>query len=203
MTTPAAIKTIKASLRDNPECRLGVMARTRVAFAEKGINSYQQDKELLVLISNNDGWWYGYVVRVDPGILTQRNKGEWVAILVKSVYCIEGETAEQVFRCVEHSWYWFSRYKAYYTLECKPEDGLAQYHSFEESLCAIRRMTERFSCGHHMRSEPGDGLRLDSRCYNFFASLGQSDPEMRAMHDKAELPIVEASRSEVIPPLSM
>ncbi len=195
MRLPKPVKTLKSALRDNPECRLGVMARTRVAFAEKGVNSYRQDKELLVLISDTS-WWYGYVVRVNPDILVHRDRGEWVAILIKSTLCVEGGTPQEVFSRVDHYWYLFGWYENYYTPERNPEEGLAQCQSFDDAAQTICRIIERFDERLRMRSEPGGGLRLDMRCLNFFAGLGHSDAEMRVMHDVTELPIVEGSRNK-------
>ncbi len=196
MRLPKPVKTLKSALRDNPECHLGVMARTRVAFAEKGVNSYRQDKELLVLISSNDGWWYGYVVRVDPDILAYKDRGEWMAVLIKSTLCVEGETPLEVLSRIDHYWYLFGWYENYYTHERSPEEGLAQCQSFDDAIQAVCRMIERFNHRHRMRSEPGGGLRLDMRCLNFFAGLGHSDAEMRVMHDVTELPIVEGSHNK-------
>jgi hypothetical protein len=169
------------------------MARTRVAFAEKGVNSYQQDKELLVLISDT-GWWYGYVARVDPSILTYKDRGEWVAILVKSSFYVEGETQEKVFRCIGHHWYLFGWYENCYSSERNPEDGLVQCRSFDNAVQNIGRMIKQFNYRLRMRSEPDDGFRLDLRCLNFFSGLGFSDEEMRVVHDMAELPIIDGAR---------
>jgi len=194
MKTSDPFKPLESALQDNPNCRLGIMARERMAFAEKGVNSFQQDRELLVLISDT-GWWYGYIVRVDPDMLAYRDRGEWVAMLVKSTLCVEGETAQEIFGRISHYWYLFGWYEHYYTPERHPEEGLAQYLSFDDAVQATIRIIERFNYQYRMHSEPGNGLRQDLRSLNFFASVGHSDPEMHVMHNITELPIVEGSRN--------
>ncbi|GEM_PF-2840213 len=197
MTTAAAIKTIKTSLRDNPECRLGVMARTRVAFAEKGINSYQQDKELLVLISDT-GWWYGHVLRVDPDNLAHRDYGEWVVNLMNSRCRVDGATPEEVLHNVTFSWYDRQLYTEYFVQA--PEDGFAQRHSFDAALQALCTIIERFKFklrDYHELDPNGDYILPKGEAIlpgkSIYGSRALSDEEM---YEKYERPLIEAARKK-------
>ena len=203
MKTTNAVKTIKSALRDNLECHLGVMARTRVAFAEKGVNSYRQDKELLVLISDT-GWWYGHILRIDPESLEQKDHGEWMAVLVNSRCRVDGSTPEDVFKSIIFNWYDCQRYDEYFLQE--PEDGFAQRHSFEEALRALCTIIERFKYNlrdcHELDPE-GNFIRpegnADIPCVDIYGRHALSDEEM---YEKYERPVIEEVRKKAgLPPL--
>ncbi len=171
-TTPA--HSVLPALRDNPACRIGILAEQRLAYLEKGINSHQQDKELLALISDMGDWWYGYVLRVGPEFPGDRNQGEWLAILVQSGVPVDGYSQKEVFRCAQKSWFRLLEYHAYYIQE--PQDGGALCHSFEEAVTMLRHIIVRFDIRKRIaweRDADGnllapEGSKLDRRCMDLF-----------------------------------
>lgn len=203
MTSSRAIDAIRSSLQENSDCRLGILATSRIAFAENGVNSYRRDKELLALIA--PGWWYGYIRRVDPSFLAS-DRGEWAAALVRSTVHVDGETPHEVFRRLHRAWEEYLQYEPYYVQE--PDDGMALCASFEEATEALRRIVERFavckrwSCkmGPDGLWEPPEQSTLDMRCMDLFGLDRLTDEEA---FEKYELPLIEAARRETgLPPLS-
>ena len=171
---PGPTHTALLAVRDNPECRLGILAGQRAVFLENGINSCHQDKELLVLISDVGNWWYGYVLRVEPGFPGSATGGHWLAMLVQSGVPVDGYTPADVFRCARKAWFQLLEYLPYYVQA--PNDGSALCHSFEDALAALRRIIARFDIrkriawerdtkGHLL--DPLDS-QLDTRCEDLF-----------------------------------
>ena len=204
MKTSDPFNLLKSALNDNPGCRLGIMARKRMAFAEKGVNSYKQDRELLALIA--PGWWYGYIRRTDPRHLKSTGQGEWIAILVQSAAHVDGRTPTEVFRCLHRNWEEYLLYHPYYVQE--PEDGMALCASFDEAVKALCHIVERFDICKRESCEIGsDGLpvppengKLDMRCMDLFGLCGLTNEEK---FEKYEWPRIEAARRKAgLPPFS-
>ncbi len=188
------VHTILPSLRDNPGCRVGVLADQRLAYLEAGINSFGQDKEMLVLISDQGDWWYGYVLRVDPGFPIEGTggaEGEWLAILVQSSVSVDGYSPENVFRNARRAWFELLECHAYFIQA--PEDGYALRHSFDEAVTALRRIITRFDIHKRIAWERNaDGSlidpansRLDRRCLRLFRFLGSRRNSLFTHEDEA------------------
>lgn len=174
---PADTEPVRAAilaLRNNPKCRVGILAGERAAFLEKGVNSYRNDKELLVLLSDVGNWWYGYVLRVPPHFPANTNDRQWLAILVQSAVPIDGYTQIDIFRCARRAWFQLFEYIPYYVQT--PEDSSALCSSFGEALTALRRIIERFDIRQRIAVERDaegrlldpEGSILDTRCEDLF-----------------------------------
>ncbi len=197
MKTSNPFKPLESALQDNSNCRLGIMARTRMAFAEKGVNSFQQDRELLVLISDR-GWWYAHLLRIDPANLKRKECGEWVAVLVNSRCRVDGLMPEDVFRSATYNWYDCQHYDEYFLQD--PEDGFAQRHSFEEALLALCTIIERFDHNlrdYHELDPEGRFIRpsgfADIPCMGIYGRHALSDEEL---YEKYERPVIEEVRKK-------
>jgi len=172
-TMTTAIPSLQAALRDNTRCQRGLLADQRMVLLHQGINSYHQDKELLVLISDQGDWWYGYVLRTGPVFPFDPTHGEWLALLVQSGVPIDGYTPEAVFRCAQKAWFRLLEYQPYFIQQ--PEDGMVQCHTFDQAVQALGTIIRRFDITKRIAWEwddqgnlldpPG---KLDRRCESLF-----------------------------------
>ncbi len=174
LTNTGPVRASILALRNNPKCRVGILADERAAFLENGINSYQNDKELLVLLSDLGNWWYGYVLRVHPHFPGNTQGNQWLAILVQSAVPVDGYAPSDIFLRARKTWFQLLEYLPYYVQH--PEDGSALCPSFETALTALHRIIDRFDIRNRIawkRDAEGrlldpEGSILDTRCEDLF-----------------------------------
>jgi len=138
---------ILAALRTNPECRPGLLARGRLAYAEHGCLSHGGGRELFCLVRHVTrpfvGFYYGHVLRMacEPdGDGTAATA--WVALLAHTGIAIDGDTPAEVFANAKE-WLWrMGRYEPCYAQD--KDDVYKECGSFEEACAALAEMIRRF-----------------------------------------------------------
>ena len=156
---------IRATLSANPECRPGLLARGRVAYAERGRLSHGNGRELFCLVRHytwpGTGFFYGHVLRVPvrPGAedSAQWPDGTWAALIVDSGIAIDGETRDEVLANAQE-WRWNNGdYQPCYAQDI--DDVFKLCTGFEEACAALSEMIRRLP----IRVEAPDGRRRNRR----------------------------------------
>lgn len=136
-------KRLMNALNGNPHATLGLMARERMAYCERGVNSHQNEPELLALITTTAGCWYGYLYRASPDQLEESAANRpWVATLVNSRAVLEGTTTEEVLQSARYHLFERNDYEPYFSQE--PGDTHVFCATFEEGCEALEGIIRRF-----------------------------------------------------------
>jgi hypothetical protein len=139
------LSRIRTALSDNPECRPGLLARERVVYAERGLLSHQNDRELFCLVRPPPSSFYGHVlrVRIKPAAEPEFPGGAWVALLVDCGAAIDGATPGEVLASAREVLWEMGRYEpAVYVQD--QDDAFKLCGSFEEACAALAEMVRRF-----------------------------------------------------------
>lgn len=144
---PPCAAPILAALGENPECRPGLLARGRLAYAEHGRMSHGGGQELFCLVRHVTwpfvGFYYGHVLRV---ACEAKQDGApatvWVALLAHTSIAIDGETADEVLASAKE-WLWYmGSHEPCYAQD--QSDVYKECGSFEEACAALAEMARRF-----------------------------------------------------------
>ena len=210
---------IRATLSANPECRPGLLARGRVAYAERGRLSHGNGRELFCLVRHytwpGTGFFYGHVLRVPvrPGAedSAQWPDGTWAALIVDSGIAIDGETRDEVLANAQE-WRWNNGdYQPCYAQDI--DDVFKLCTGFEEACAALSEMIRRFELKRRTvvveteedylrdcrRELPAPGI-LDMRCMNVYG-LGTAYFKDPCEEEQRALPPQPRQRRRHRPPV--
>lgn len=170
---PVVLAPIRRALDANPGCRIDkLLARERVVMAERGPLSFAGGRELLALVAEDSGYWYGHVLRLDPSRLVEPDGREWVALLVCAGAEIDGATPGEVLERARYLLTERLEYEPCYAQE--PEDTFAREPTFEAACAALAHMIGRFDLALRVSLEcdkRGLAIRpghLDLRCMDIY-----------------------------------
>lgn len=168
-------RSVTTALAANRHCAIApkLLATNRLAFVERGSMSHGGDRELITLVSEDSGYWYGHVLRLPPGRST--NGCDWAAILVSAGKPIDGATAEEVIQCAREVLVRRCDYEPCYAQD--PEDTFSLEPTFEEACAALARIIGRFDPAKRTETmldefgfdnAPPPGGHLDLRCMDVY-----------------------------------
>lgn len=168
--------TVRMALQANRCCDIPTrLLRTqRSVYLDRGPLSHGNAQELLVLVSEERGYWYGHVLKLAPEQLRGDRERAWVAILVLAGREIDGSTPEEVLNRARDTLRVWCEYEPCYAQS--PDDTFSLEVSFEAASAALARIIERFdpalrteTCfdeyGFDNRPPPGN---LDLRCIDVY-----------------------------------
>lgn len=189
------IKLLGNALKANPDTRWsGILSAHRVVETESGYLSFNRDRELLALVSDDPekGYVYGHVLRVDPEDQEQasRSGAVWAALLLFVHERLDADTEDLLFqRCR----YWIQTRGRYSPCHAQERDDVfVMADSFEEAVAALAEMIRRFDYELRLgpRHDQLDGETryvLDMRCFSAYggimASWDGTDPASEKGHE--------------------
>ena len=198
------VNKLTHALRDNPHTSwTGILSTRKVVEARNGYLSFNGDRELIALVSDDPkgGYNYGHVLRVNPEYLARESSQEpvWAALILYAHVRVEANTVDLLFRRYR---YWIQSQGKYTPCHAQESDDVfALTDSYGEAVMALAEMIRRFDPylrdGEPLGPEdipisdgsephPDSGIRwiLDMRCFDVYggimASWDGNDPNTEA-----------------------
>ena len=198
MSEPAN-SLIKAILANPVTNWTGILSTRKVVEIENGYLSYNQDRELLALALDDPryGYYYGHVLRVEPGRFEQAQPGKpvWAALILWAARRIDADRPDILFQRYR---YWIQIKGRYGPIYAQNDgDVFALKESYELAVQALADMIrifdldlrEDFSTPLREESIPLTGIPriLDMRCFDVYGGImagwDGNDPEQYEKFD--------------------
>lgn len=183
-------RRLRLALDANKHCGVPPMllATRRLAYVEHGPMSHGGEREVLTLVSEEGGYWYGHVLKLPPGRSALDDGRDWLAILVLAARRIDGSTPEEVLLRAREVLVRRCQYEPCYAQD--PEDTFSLQPTFEKACGALERIVRRFDPARRTETTMDDfGLQnvpppghLDLRCmdvYGLSCDAMREDEERR------------------------
>lgn len=179
------------ALRSNPHTSwTGILSTNKVVETDSGYLSFNRDRELIALVSDDPrgGYNYGHVLRVNPDTHSDgpSDGALWAALIIVANQRIEANTADLLFRRYR---YWIQSRGKYTPCYAQDRDDVfVLTDSYGEAVLALAEMIRRFDPylrdGGPLDPEdipesdgsgplPGSGIRwiLDMRCFDVYGGI--------------------------------
>lgn len=150
------VKSLAAAIRKNPKTNWsGLLTTQKVVEIERGVMSYQNDRELLALVLDEPkgSYYYGHVLRMTPAEAVPGEKPVWAALIVNVEKRVDADDPELVFRRYQH---WVPKKGRYMPCHAQSDgDVFALTDTYEAAVDALLEMVRRFDI--ELRFNSNDG----------------------------------------------